>query len=73
MAKYKLSDKAPIHNIENWDEKTGLYTFKQVKGLRPFGVQCGLITNENLTEPIAEWLLQKPEFALFIEVEKQLK
>ena len=71
MAKYKIADNAPVHQVEHCDEKTGIWSLKLVKGIRPFGAQCGVITDEKLTEPIAEWLLTKEEFKNYIVVEKQ--
>lgn len=58
-SKYKLSDKAPFQQVEKKDPKTGIITVEEVQGLYPFGPQCQLITNDNLTDGMAEYLLEK--------------
>jgi hypothetical protein len=71
MAKqtYQLSDKTPNVTIEKKGEK-GIITYEEVKGIYPFGPQCEMITNENLTDSIAEFLLTKDEFKDFIVKKK---
>jgi len=61
--KYKFTDKV------NTVELTGFFpegkeqllklSTKQLKGVSPFGVQGGVITEEDLTDELAEWLMAR--------------
>lgn len=64
--KYKFSPETPSHIINVVDEKTRLLIPTKVVGVTPFGKQTGVITEDKLTNSIAEFLLGKPEWAKFI-------
>ena len=75
---YKFKD-VPTHKEFGFDTKTGLFKEVEVKGLRIFGQAGGILTEENLTDGIAEWLLTEKKddmgnliFAKYIE-KKQKK
>lgn len=71
MGRFKLNENTPFYTIEKFNEENWKVGEEVKQGLYVFGKQCGLITNENLTDDIAEWLLTKPEFALYIEDTKK--
>jgi hypothetical protein len=69
MCSYKFAPNTPTHVITGWVEnKAGFLQddTKAVKGLAVFGLQAGVLTEDKLTNPIAEWLLTKDEFKEFI-------
>ena len=62
MAKlYKLSDKCAVAWMEIQDEKTGLLKKEIMPVVFPFG-KIAPISDETLTDEIAEWLLTRPDF-----------
>lgn len=56
--KYKFSDKAPKH-IVYVKNASGLLEQKEVVGVTPFGKHSGVLTEDKLTNTIAEYLLSK--------------
>lgn len=65
---YILSETTPVHLVETQEFENGIWIPKTefVKGLFPFGFGCKMITDENLTDSMAEYLLTKDEFKEFI-------
>lgn len=69
QSRYKFAPHTPTHVLTGFAENSvGLLVndAKAVKGLAVFGVQAGVLTEDKLTDPIAEWLLTKDEFKEFI-------
>lgn len=64
--KYMFSDSAPVHIIEFKEPGTKIISQEVKRGVYPFGPQAQLITDENLTNAMAEFLLSKDEFKNFI-------
>lgn len=64
MGKYKFSDKVGSVEVRSFIEEKGIIVIKKdmVRGVCPFGPGHGVITDEDLTDDIAEWLIQKPEY-----------
>lgn len=57
---YEFSDKAPKIMIPaHVDEKGNFVEDKEVKGVYAFGSQALPFTNENLTDDVAKYLLEK--------------
>jgi hypothetical protein len=56
---YRFSEHAPTQVVEV--NKNGVIRYESVKGLYPFGPQCALVTDENLTDSMAEYLLAKKD------------
>lgn len=56
--KYKFSDKAPKHIIYVNNE-SGVLVQKEVVGVTPFGKHSGILTEDKLTDAIAEYLISK--------------
>lgn len=79
MGKYKYTDLVPTVAIPGFypegAEQLLKYSNKELRGLSPFGTQAGVITEDQLTDEIAEWLLARrsaptesnPEGALLYE------
>lgn len=70
---YKFKN-VPTHKDFGFDTKTGLYKEVEIKGLKVFGTFGGILTEENLNDGIAEWLLTEKKdengnliFAQYIE------
>lgn len=70
---YKFKN-VPTHKEFGFDTKTGLYKEVEIKGLKVFGTFGGILTEENLNDGIAEWLLTEKKdengnliFAKYIE------
>lgn len=64
MASYKFSDKVKASKvlIEKAIEDKIIFIEKDVKCVFPFGAAHGFISEDKLTESIAEFLLSKPEY-----------
>jgi hypothetical protein len=58
---YKLSDKCSLCYVEVQNKETGLWTKEAQLAVFPFGL-ISPITNEKLTDEIAEWLLAKADY-----------
>jgi hypothetical protein len=58
---YKLSDKCSLCYVEVQNKETGLWSKEAQLAVFPFGVISPL-TNEKLTDEIAEWLLSRAEY-----------
>ena len=58
---YKLSDKCSLCYVEVQNKETGLWSKEAQLAVFPFGV-ISPITNEKLTDEIAEWLLSRAEY-----------
>jgi len=58
---YKLSDKCSLCYVEVQNKDTGLWTKETQLAVFPFGVISPL-TNEKLTDEIAEWLLTRADY-----------
>jgi len=62
--KYKFTDEVPVHQISGYNENAkGLLVFesKLIKGLTPFGSQAGVLTEEDLTDSIVDFLMSKDD------------
>ncbi len=58
---YKLSDKCQLCYVEVQNKETGLWSKEAQLAVFPFGVLSPM-TNDKLTDEIAEWLLSKPDY-----------
>jgi len=57
---YKLTDNCPVHTVTSYAETPSGLLIEQttkVKGIAHHGSQSGVITDEKLTDDIAEYLL----------------
>lgn len=73
MANYQFTKDAPVHTVMVLNPETKLYSPKQVVGLTPFGKQTGVLTEDKLSDSVAEYLSTKPEWAKFIEAKQKAK
>jgi len=72
---FKFNDKAPIQRMEVVSP-AGILTgeVKEVRGVYPFGPSCNIITDSELTDNMAEYLLGKEEFKdLITEIKQNTK
>jgi hypothetical protein len=61
---WTYADHTPVYKVQGYmTNKEGLLVqdVKVLKGLAPFGVNVGILTEDELTEPIVEWLLSKKD------------
>lgn len=59
---YKFSDQVPVHKVTGWfPNAEGLLQqqTKEVKGITPFGLRAGVLTEDKLTDAMCEHLLSK--------------
>ena len=57
--KYKFSASAPKHIVNVLDPKTNLYIPTEVVGVTPFGKHTGVLTENKLSDTVAEYLIGK--------------
>lgn len=62
ICNWKFTDRAELFEIGGWNiNKKGLLVNKPIlkRGIIPFGVQAGVLTEDKLTDSIVEFLLAK--------------
>lgn len=72
---YKFSNETPSYTIEDYQVYDGtdstkkgnlVLTKRVVRGLAIFGPQAGVLTEDKLTDPIAEFIMTKEAFSKYI-------
>lgn len=63
--KYKFTDKVPTVELTGFfpegSEQLLKFSTKKLSGVSPFGTQAGVITEADLTDELAEWLLARQD------------
>ena len=71
--KYTFTDNVPVHTVNVLNAEKTLWVPTQVKGLTPFGKHTGVLTEDKLTDSVAEFLMQKPEWNQYIKLKEGKK
>lgn len=79
---YKFTDETPSYTVEDYQIYNGtdetkkgnlVLTKRVVRGLAIFGPQAGVLTEDKLTNDIAEFILTKDAFGKYIELKGESK
>jgi len=71
--KYEFTQDVPTHIVQVLNQEKTLWIPTPVKGVTPFGKHTGVLTEDKLSDSVAEYLLTKPEWACYITEKKSSK